>query len=182
MSYSVVHFGSFASPTGKRALRPIRQRALFMQRCLRLSVLAAAVLASAPVSSAQEQVATAPPSTGVTAVARMATRVGTRSQAFTTTIQGNALTSTNGQLAQTMVRLRDARYGRVMDSVVTDKSGLFAFRAVDPGSYIVEIMSADQTSVLAASQILSVNAGDVVSAVVKLPFRLPPFAGILGGN
>ena len=98
-----------------------------------------------------------------------------------TTIQGNALNSTNGQLTNAVVRLRDARFGRIVDTQMTDKSGLFAFKAIDPGSYIVEIMSNDQ-SILAASQLLNVNAGEAVSAVVKLPFRIPPFAGILGST
>jgi hypothetical protein len=105
---------------------------------------------------------------------------GTRSSA-TTTIQGNALNSTNGAMPNTLVRLRDARLGRIVDSQLSDKSGLFAFRNVDPGNYIVELIGNDQT-VLAASQMLSVNAGDAVSAIVKLPFRIPPFAGLLGNS
>ena len=103
---------------------------------------------------------------------------GTRPNIFTT-IQGNALSSTNGVLPDTMVRLRDARAGRIVDAQTTDKSGLFAFKSVDPGSYIVELVGNDQ-SILAASQILNVNAGEAVSAVVKLPFRLAPFGGLLG--
>jgi hypothetical protein len=98
-----------------------------------------------------------------------------------TTIQGNALTSTNGQMTNAIVRLRDARFGRIVDTQLTDKSGLFAFKAVDPGSYIVEVMSNNQ-SILAASQMLNVNAGEAVSAIVKLPFRIPPFAGIMGSS
>ena len=103
---------------------------------------------------------------------------GTRPNIFTT-IQGNALSSTNGALPDTAVRLRDARAGRIVDMQTTDRSGLFAFRSVDPGSYIVELVGTDQ-SILAASQILNVNAGEAVSAVVKLPFRLPAFGGLLG--
>ena len=95
-----------------------------------------------------------------------------------TTIQGNALNSANGQLNDVVVRLRDARFGRIVDTQVTDKSGMFAFKAVDPGSYIVEIVSNDQT-ILAASQLVSVNAGEAASAVVKLPLRIPPFAGLM---
>lgn len=98
-----------------------------------------------------------------------------------TTIQGTALNSTNGQLNGVPVRLRDARFGRIVDTQLTDGSGLFAFKAIDPGSYIVEIMSNDQ-AILAASQLLNVNPGQAVSAVVKLPFRIPPFAGILGSS
>jgi len=94
-------------------------------------------------------------------------------------IQGNALNSTNGQLANQPVRLRDARFGRIMGSHLTDPSGIFTFKGLDPGSYIVEMMGSDHT-ILAASQVLNINAGEAVSAVVKLPFRIPPFAGILG--
>jgi uncharacterized protein (DUF2141 family) len=100
-------------------------------------------------------------------------------QSALTVIQGNALDSTNGQLTNTIVRLRDARFGRIVDTQVTDKSGLFAFRAIDPGTYVVEIVANDQ-SILAASQLLNVNAGEALSAVVKLPFRIPGLAGLVG--
>jgi hypothetical protein len=95
------------------------------------------------------------------------------------TIQGNALSSTNGTLSDAPLRLRDARTGRIVDTTKSDRAGLFQFRHVEPGSYVVELLASDQT-ILAASQIVYVNAGDAVSAVVKLPFRLPPFAGVLG--
>jgi hypothetical protein len=94
-----------------------------------------------------------------------------------TTIQGNALNSTNGALNDAVVRLRDARYGRIVDTQLTDKSGLFSFKAVDPGTYIVEVINNNE-SVLAASQLLNVNAGEAVSAVVKLPFKIPSLAMI----
>jgi len=99
-----------------------------------------------------------------------------------TMIQGNALNATNAQIANAVVRLRDARFGRIVGTEITDRSGLFAFRNVDPGTYIVEMMAGDESSVVAASQLLNVNAGEVVSAVVKLPFRVPPFAGAMGVN
>ncbi len=102
---------------------------------------------------------------------------GTRASAFTM-IQGNALTATNGHLADGVVRLRDARSGRIVDVEMTDKSGLFGFRSVDPGAYVVELMGNDQ-GVLAASQLLSVGAGEVVSALVKLPWSAP-LGGLLG--
>jgi hypothetical protein len=96
-----------------------------------------------------------------------------------TTIQGNTLTATNGVLPDAAVRLRDARSGRIRDSQVTDRAGLFTFHSVDPGTYVVEIVGTDQT-VLAASQMLNVDAGDSVSAIVKLPFRTPVLGGLLG--
>jgi hypothetical protein len=105
---------------------------------------------------------------------------GARSNVLTI-IQGNALDSANGPLPGTHVRLRDARFGRVIETQLTDKSGMFAFKVVDPGSYIVELLGQDRT-LLAASQILTVNAGDTVSAVVKLPFHVTPFAGLLNSS
>jgi len=96
-----------------------------------------------------------------------------------TSIMGNALDSSNGQLANATVRLRDARFGRIVDTQYTDQSGVFTFKMLDPGSYIVEIVANDQ-SVLAASQLLNLHGGEAVTAVVKLPFRIPPFASVMG--
>jgi hypothetical protein len=94
-------------------------------------------------------------------------------------IQGNVLTATNGRVPNAVVRLRNARYGGIVDSQLTDHSGLFSFKSIEPGSYIVEMVDNNHT-VLAASQVLHVNAGEAVSAVVKLPFRISPYASVLG--
>ena len=148
----------------------------------RLLLAGAAVFAVTSASlSAQRPATPAAKAAARASVQRGATPTmlpGTPESAFTT-IQGNALTATNGQLANSIVRLRDARLGRIVDTQVTDQSGLFAFHGIDPGNYVVELVGNDQT-VLAASQLLSVNAGDAVSAIVRLPFRVPPFAGLLG--
>jgi hypothetical protein len=145
---------------------------------IHLAFLAVCLIALGSLSlSAQQHVAVA---TSARATVSRAAVSRMRADAFTT-IQGNALTSTNGALNDAIVRLRDARFGRIVDLQMTDKSGLFAFKAVDPGTYIVEVIANDQ-SVLAASQLLNVNAGEAVSAVVKLPFRIPPFAGVLGNT
>jgi hypothetical protein len=146
------------------------------------SVIAAALVATALQVSAQQPIPSAP-----TLAARAAAKPnlprllpGTKSNVLTT-IQGNALNSTNGSLPDSVVRLRDARFGRIVDMQYTDKAGLFAFKVLDPGSYVIEIMStSNDATVLAASQLIHVNAGEAVSAVVKLPFRVPPFAGVLG--
>lgn len=103
---------------------------------------------------------------------------GTRESAFTT-IQGNALNANNGALPDSLVRLRDARYGRILDTEITDKAGLFGFRPVDPGTYVVELIGKDQR-VLAASELLSGGGGQTVLAIVKLPFRPSPLGGIFG--
>jgi hypothetical protein len=106
---------------------------------------------------------------------------GTRAGVLSS-IQGNAVTSTNGALADTMVRLRDARYGRIVSTVMSDKQGAFAFRGLDPGNYVVEVMSPANNAVLASSPMLNVSTGEAISALVKLPFRIPPFAGLIGNS
>jgi hypothetical protein len=106
---------------------------------------------------------------------------GTRPDVFSV-IQGNALTAANTALSDTAVRLRDARSGQIVNTVSTDKSGLFAFHDVDPGSYVVEIIGEDHASVLAASQLLNVGAAEAVSVIVKLPFKVPPLAKVFGGS
>ena len=147
-------------------------------------VITAAVLVTAAqyVSAQQPAVGGAVAAKAPAVVARATPRLlpGTHPDVLTT-IQGSALDSSNGQLANTTVRLRDARLGRIVESQLTDKAGAFSFKALDPGSYIVEMMANDQT-VLTASQLINVNAGESVSTLVKLPFRIPPFAGILGNN
>ncbi len=103
---------------------------------------------------------------------------GTRKSVLTT-IQGNALDSSNGALPNSLVRLRDARIGRIVGTESTDKSGLFTFRGVDPGMYVVEVTGKDST-VLATSQVISLNAGEIISTIIKLPFQVPAFASLLG--
>ena len=146
-----------------------------------LSIATVSLIAASSLSlAAQQQAATATATRVVKSAVTKAALAKAKENALTI-IQGNAISSTNGQMTNVVVRLRDARFGRIVDTQITDQSGLFAFRAIDPGSYIVEIMSNDQ-SIMAASQLLNVNAGEAVSAVVKLPFRIPPFAGLMGST
>ena len=67
-----------------------------------------------------------------------------------------------------LVRLRDAR--SAVSPTRKSRSPACSCFAVDPGNYVVELISNDQT-VLAASRV-NVNAGQPVSAVVRMPFRI----------
>ncbi len=146
-----------------------------MSRLLSIATVSVISITALPVAAQKQGPASVNTATSTVSKAALA-RAKERAL---TTIQGNALNSTNGRLIGVLARLRDARFGRIVDAQLTDQSGLFAFTSVDPGSYIVEIMASDQ-SILAASQLLSVNAGEAATAVVKLPFRMPAFGGILG--
>lgn len=103
---------------------------------------------------------------------------GTPAAAFGS-IQVSAMSAGNTPLPHWSVRLRDARYGRVMATNITDEAGTFTFREVDPGSYIIELLGGDQT-VRATSALLAVNAGASVFAVVRLPTNPAALAVLLG--
>jgi len=136
-----------------------------------------AVHTMAQVPPAAATTRAAPPTTSAGASRPL---LGTRDN-IVTTIQGTVLTSGNSALVNGTVRLRDARSGRVVYTTITDASGGFAFRTIDPGTYIVEIVGKDQT-VLAASELITVNSGDLVAAVVKLPSHVPALGGVLGNT
>jgi hypothetical protein len=146
--------------------------------------LTAVVLATGALSAAVEQTPARPAAPIRTAAD--SSSVAPRTPATIRTvnvamIQGNALDSGDGPLPNATVRLRDARYGRIVDTQLTDNSGMFVFRALDPGTYIVEMISVDST-VLAASEILYIDAGQSRSALVKLPSRVTGLAGLFGGG
>jgi len=144
------------------------------------ALVAAALIVGGTLSLTGQQAGIATASRGAASASTFGKPGGAKLRADSlTTIQGNALNSTNVALNDAVVRLRDARFGRIVDTQLTDKSGLFSFKAVDPGTYIVEVLNND--SVLAASQLLNVNGGEAVSAVVKLPFKIP-FAGLIGST
>ncbi len=90
-------------------------------------------------------------------------------------IQGSAVSAANAGLPKASVRLRDARYGRVVRSLQTDENGFFAFAAVDPGSYVVELLD-DRQHILTASQLLSLNAADIANVVVREPLDVKSLA------
>ena len=134
-----------------------------------------AIHAGQAISIARVPGITTPPAGDVTVPS---VKVAAEKLTASTMIKGNALDSANGQLANVPVRLRDAHFGRVVETQYTDQSGMFAFKSIQPGTYIVEILGNDE-SVLAASQLLNVNAGEAVLAVVKLPLNVP-FTGATG--
>ena len=117
---------------------------------------------------------------GNSLMGRVASKAGVRATAFAT-VKGTALNSVNAALPDTMVRLRDVKFGRIVDSSLTDKDGAYLFKGLDPGNYIVEIVSTDQTA-LASTSLISANAGDTVTTVVRLPFRVTMLANLLGGQ
>lgn len=94
-------------------------------------------------------------------------------------IQGSALTAASAAMPHAPVRLRDARFGRIVRTLLTDADGFFAFRSIDPGSYVVELLDGRE-NLLAASQLVSLNAADVASVIVREPLPITALGRELG--
>jgi hypothetical protein len=143
--------------------------------CLIVAAAMAVTAGSAPIGAQQPMATGSAQLAPNSYVVLPATKPGVFS-----TIQGTAVDWKNGALPNTNIRLRDARLGRVVDTMMTDRLGAFQFRSVDPGSYVVEMMSPANDAVVAATPIINVTSGQEVAALLKLPFRMPPLGGILG--
>ncbi|MBM3771590.1 MAG: carboxypeptidase regulatory-like domain-containing protein [Acidimicrobiia bacterium] len=83
-------------------------------------------------------------------------------------VLGAALKADSSRFANAPVRLRNARTGSIVRTDHTDNEGLFRFRPVERGSYVVELTS--EMSVLAASPLFNLNAGEIVQTIVREPF------------
>ena len=121
----------------------------------------------------------APAGTLVRAEAQPRTLPGTPQSVFAV-IQGSAISAANTMIAGGIVRLRDIKFGRITDVQTTDAAGHFAFTSVDPGSYVVELLGKDE-KVLAASDIVTVEAGRNRSTIVRVPSNVPPSGFFSGG-
>jgi hypothetical protein len=97
---------------------------------------------------------------------------------FFTTVEGSALADDSSALPHQLVRLRDAGVGRIVRTQLTDEDGLFRFKPVDPGSYIVELLQ-NEVVVLAASALVHVNAGEVAQTIVRKPRPLTPLESVI---
>jgi hypothetical protein len=139
----------------------------------RFLTLLTVILAGAAIPVAAQQQARSP-------AARAVPKAVVRASALAT-VQVSALDSVNAALPNALVRLRDVMYGRIVGSSVTDQGGIYSFKGLDPGSYIVELVSETQTA-LAATNLINANAGELVKATVKMPFRPGLIGGLIGGN
>ncbi len=138
--------------------------------------LSALAVASVP-SFAQTSALNVSPKSAASAKLLPGTRAGVLS-----TIEGKALTAVNTPMVETGVRLRDARYGRIVQATFTDKQGAFVFHEIDPGTYVVELMGPGANTVLASSPLINVGTGEALSALVRVPFQTSSLAGLLGSS
>jgi hypothetical protein len=91
-----------------------------------------------------------------------------------------AVDASGSPLPEQPVRLRDARFGRIVETQLTDARGAFTFVTPDPGNYVVELIGRGQR-VADASQLLNLDVGEEVSVVVRMPSDPAALAGLFGG-
>ena len=106
---------------------------------------------------------------------------GTAAAAVVTTgvILGTAWRGDTTPYPQPRIRLRNVENGRGVARTIGDAEGRFRFDRIDPGAYVVELMSQDD-KVLAVGDLFSVSPGAQSYTVVRLSSRAPWFGGFFG--
>lgn len=99
--------------------------------------------------------------------------------ATTGTVVGTAWKGDTAPYAHARIRLRDVETGRGVARTECDADGRFRFAQVDPGAYVVELMS-DQDKVLAVGDLFGVMAGSEATTLVRLSAKTPWFGGFFG--
>jgi hypothetical protein len=77
------------------------------------------------------------------------------------------------------IRLRSVDTGRGVARTVSDGDGQFRFERVDPGAYVVELLSSGD-KVLAVGDLFGVAAGGQATTLVRLSSKAPWVAGFFG--
>ena len=98
---------------------------------------------------------------------------------MTGSVIGTAWRGDTTPLPQARIRLRNIQTGRGIAVAVTNSDGRFRFDLVDPGAYVVELLSQDD-KVLAVGDLFGVS-GDMQSITfVRLSTKSPWFGGFFG--
>ena len=77
------------------------------------------------------------------------------------------------------LRLRNALSGLVAAATVGDQQGEFAFDEVDSGTYVVELVDAEDR-LQAVGEVLTVASGEIVATFVMLSGAAPAVPAIVG--
>lgn len=109
------------------------------------------------------------------------TRSSSRTTAVVTTgiILGTAWRGDTTPYPQARIRLRNVQNGRGVARTVSDTDGRFRFERVDPGAYVVELLS-QEDKVLAVGDLFGVSSGSQSVTAVRLSSRAPWFSGFFG--
>lgn len=99
----------------------------------------------------------------------------------TNALIGTARDAGDDIIAEAHVQLRNLHTGAVGQTAITNGEGAFAFRAIEPGTYVVELTLATG-AVAALSEATTVGTGEVVQTLVRLTTRTRTFGWWLGST
>jgi hypothetical protein len=97
----------------------------------------------------------------------------------TGSIVGTAWKGETTPYPQARIRLRNVQNGRGVARTDSDSTGRFRFFQVQPGAYVVELLS-EQDKVLAVGDLFGVTAGTEATTLVRLSAKTQSFAGFFG--
>jgi hypothetical protein len=80
---------------------------------------------------------------------------------------------------QARIRLRNVETGRGVARTLSDGDGRFRFEGVEPGAYVVELLSTED-KVLAVGDLFGVADGGQATTLVRLSSKTPWFRGFFG--
>jgi len=98
--------------------------------------------------------------------------VGVVSGVRSSTVVGTAWEADNTPIKGAKVRLRDVVTGKIESVGTGNDAGQFQFDAIDPGSYVVELLS-DAGKVRAVGHMFTIGPGETVATFVRLETKGP---------
>jgi hypothetical protein len=118
--------------------------------------------------------------TGLAQAGRPQTVAGTTKAAgLTGTVIGTAWKGDTTPYPQARIRLRNVQTGRPNGLTVADGEGRFHFEGVEPGPYVVELLS-EQDKVLAVGDLFAVTIDTEAVTLVRLTSKAPWSGGFFG--
>jgi hypothetical protein len=95
-------------------------------------------------------------------------------------VAGQTLDSTGAPLPFASIRIRNLDTGAIVQRSTSSYLGEFSFVVPGGSTYVVELVDKRTGQVLAVGPAVTVNAGEAVGVIVKLPAKLPTLAGFFG--
>jgi hypothetical protein len=99
-----------------------------------------------------------------------------RTGASVTSVLGAAWQADNTPIPYARLRLRNTLTGQIAAHTVANESGRFSFTSVEPGSYLIELVS-EEGKVLALGHAFTIARGETLATFVRLGTRVPWFTG-----
>jgi hypothetical protein len=93
-----------------------------------------------------------------------------------TAVVGTAWNSDNSPIPGARLRLRDVATGKIEAAVVADDLGQFTFTGMEPGTYVIELVS-ESGKLLSVGHPFTVSPGETVATFIRPGTKVPWFDG-----